>query len=149
MGAPHDRTAAAAGLRTLGDSITAFGEYQHSVYTVRRSWAAAHQEEIVALTAALIEAHKLIFDDPADVTAVLRTHLPTLSPEAAAAVHGDLVAAHGGLSRDGRILAQHVDVVVDLRRQFAERPPPPSTLSDFCDTRYHEEAMRLLAKEGS
>lgn len=149
MGAPHDRTAAAAGLRKLGDSLTVFGEYQSSVYTVRRSWAAAHGDELVAFSAAMIEAHRFVFADPAGVVAVLRAHLQTLSPDAAVAVYGDLVAPHGGLSRNGHILAQHVEVVVQLRRQFAERPSPPSTLSDFCDTRYHEQAMQVLAKEGS
>ncbi|HEY1504427.1 MAG TPA: ABC transporter substrate-binding protein [Stellaceae bacterium] len=149
MGAPHDRTAAAGGLRKLGDSLTVFGEYQSSVYTVRRSWAAAHEEELVALSAAMIEAHRFVFADRADAIAVLRAHLQTLSPDAAAAVYGDLVAPHGGLSRDGRILPQNVEVVLQLRREFAEHPPPPSTLSDFCDTRYHEQAMRLLAKEAS
>lgn len=149
MGAPHDRTAAAAGLRKLGDSLTVFGEYQSSVYTARRSWAAAHEKKIVAFSATMIEAHRYVFADPAGAVAVLRGHLPTLSPDAATAVYGDLVAAHGGLSCDGRILPQNVEVVLQLRREFAERAPPPSTLSNFCDTSYHEQAMQLLAKEGN
>jgi ABC-type nitrate/sulfonate/bicarbonate transport system substrate-binding protein len=148
MGAPHDRDAAAAGLRTLGDSVSSFGDYQSSVYTVRRSWAELHRAELVALTAALVEAHRLIFADAVGAMAVMRAHLSAMSPEASAAVYNDLVATHGGLSRDGRIAPHHVDVVLQLRRQFAEKPPPRSELSDFYDPRYHDEATHLLDKEG-
>ena len=148
MGAPHDREATAAGFGVLGDTAATFGDYQSSVYTARTSWAESHRADLVAATAALIQAHRYIFADAAGAIAALRAHLPDLSLAAAAAVYSDLVAEHGGLSRDGGIAPEHVEVVVQLRREFAEKPPPAAVVSDFYDLRYHGEAMRELARMG-
>ncbi len=146
MGAPYDREALAAGFNMLGDTSTTFGGYQSSVYAARRSWAASHRTELVSLIAALIEAHRYVFDDAAGAIAVLRAHLPALSPDAASAIHRDLVALRGGLNREGRIAPRDVGVVLDLRREFAENPQPRAKLSDFYDPSYYDEAMSALAR---
>ena len=144
MGAPNDAEAKARGLIYLGDTTDSFGGYQSSVYTARRSWAAAHRSELVALIAALVEAHRFIFADAAGALEVLRAHLPSLSSEGAEATYRNLVGGRGGLNVDGRIAERDVAVVLDLRKTYALAPHPAAKPADFYDPTYLEAALARL-----
>jgi ABC-type nitrate/sulfonate/bicarbonate transport system substrate-binding protein len=144
MGSPNDAQAKALGFNTLGDTTQSFGGYQSSVYTARRSWAAANRKDLVALTAALVEAHRAIFADKAGSLAILRARLPSLPAEEAETVYADLVSGKGCLNPDGRIDEKDVRVVLDLRKQFALAPHPAARPSEFYDLTYLDEAIASL-----
>jgi ABC-type nitrate/sulfonate/bicarbonate transport system substrate-binding protein len=144
MGPPNDAQAKALGLRSLGDTSETFGGYQSSVYTARRSWAESHREQLVALIAALVEAHRCIFADEAGSFAILRTRLPALSEPDAKTIYRDLVAGRGRFNVDGRIEERDVAVVLDLRKQFALAPHPAAKPSEFYDLSYLDEALAQL-----
>jgi ABC-type nitrate/sulfonate/bicarbonate transport system substrate-binding protein len=144
LGAPNDAEAKARGFVCLGDTSEAFGGYQSSVYTARRSWAAAHRDELVALTAALVEAHRFIFADAAGALAVLRAHLPALAADDAEATYRNLVVGRGGLNVDGRIAERDVAVVLELRRAYALSPHEAARPADFYELSYLDAALARL-----
>jgi ABC-type nitrate/sulfonate/bicarbonate transport system substrate-binding protein len=144
MGPPNDAAAKAAGFRILGDTTQSFGGYQSSVYTTRRSWAAAHRGELIALISALVEAHRYIFAEDAGAFAILRARLPALSEPDAKAIYRDLISERGRFNVDGRIEVRDVEVVLDLRKQFALSPHPEAKASEFYDLSYLDAALARL-----
>ena len=144
MGPPNDAQAKALGFRTLGDTTQSFGGYQSSVYTTRRSWAAAHRDELIGLISALVEAHRYIFADEAGAFAIFRARLPALSEPDAKAIFRDLVSGRGRFNVDGRIEERDVAIVLDLRKQFALSPHPEAKVSEFYDLSYLEAALARL-----
>jgi ABC-type nitrate/sulfonate/bicarbonate transport system substrate-binding protein len=144
MGAPNDREALSQGFAALCDTTSTFGGYQSSIYTARRSWAEAHRGELVALIAALVEAHRALAADRDGAIRILRSRLPALAPEDAASIDADLVSGKGRFNRDGRIEEKDVAVVLSLRQQYALSPHPTAQPSDFYDFSYLDEALHTL-----
>ncbi len=143
MGAPNDAWARAQGWRRLGDTTEAFGGYQSSVYTASRAWAEGNRETLVALIAALVEAHRAIAADPQAATAILRTRLKSLSDDDAGRMVDDLVGP-AGLNPDGRIAAGQVAVLLELRAALAGKSGPAASPERFYDLAYLEVALAQL-----
>jgi ABC-type nitrate/sulfonate/bicarbonate transport system substrate-binding protein len=141
MGPPNDTEAKARGFNVLGDTTSTFGGYQSSVYTARRSWAKAHETELVGVIAALIKAHRLIFADKTGAIEVLRARLPSLSADEGETVYAGLVSPLGGINPDGRLDEKYVKTVLDLRREFALAPHPGAQPRDFYDLSYYRTAV--------
>lgn len=141
MTAPNDAQARENGFTELADSATALGGYQSSVYTARRSWAAAHRAELVAFIRGLVAGQRAVFADKAGALATLHARLPTISEADGENLYAALISDQCGLNKDGRIDDRHVATVIALNERFSAEHCPGAKPSDFCDLTYLAEAL--------
>jgi ABC-type nitrate/sulfonate/bicarbonate transport system substrate-binding protein len=138
---PFDIMAKAAGFNILQYAIDVYGCYQGLVGATRRSWAAAHADKLKAY----IRGHAAgvaWLRDPANrdgALAILRKHLPQMSPELAAQTY---LALPKGLAPDARFDAAGAGRVLELRSRYGE---PKKALADpmkYYDGQYYEAALK-------
>ena len=144
LSAPEDIKAKSEGFNILGDAISALGmPYQGSAYVVRKSWAKAHEKEVVAFIRAIIAANDFIFTDKAGAIAVLKARVKGLTDADADIVYAALTSGKGGLNRKAEINIEGVRTLLKLRSEYSV---PKKTLTDpykYVDMSYHEKALKM------
>lgn len=134
---PFDSRAEDAGLKRLATSVDAFAQYQGTAFVTSRSWAAAHEQELVAFVSAMLASYAWIAD-PANRKAaaeIFTAHNPGASPQAA---EGAVAGLARSLTPDFNIAG--IETVLALRSRYGE---PHQTLDDpsrYYDTRWLEAA---------
>src|SRR6185437_6650405 len=120
---PFEVTAEAKGFHVLGSAIDAFGgHYQGLVAATRREWAEAHASELVSYIRGYIAGLGWLYDprNKDAAIALLREHLPQMSPALAAKSYDILLDPKQGFSREAAIDLEGVRTVLDLRSQYGE-----------------------------
>ncbi len=142
---PIDLLPRAKGFRVLADSASAIGPYQATLFIARRSWAQAHEAELVAFIRGYLKALEWLAD-PAhrtEAVAIYRKHIPKASEQGAQKAWEALLASRDeGIRRDGAIDPEGVATVLRLRGEYGR---PKKTLSDpsrYIDESYFYKAMR-------
>jgi ABC-type nitrate/sulfonate/bicarbonate transport system substrate-binding protein len=134
--------AVSEGFNILANSLSVLGAYQGTVFAANEAWAEQNADTLTRFTAAILDALDWLYDDRnADRAAeILAQHMDMPLPSARRAVSG--LKGAGGLTRDGSILQDGVDVVLELRRRYGI---PRKTLRDadaYVDTTYYDAARR-------
>jgi ABC-type nitrate/sulfonate/bicarbonate transport system substrate-binding protein len=141
MAAPSNIEARNQGYRILADdAAVAVGSYQGSIYAARRSWAPAHEREILAFIRAVAAAHELVRSDRAGALDCLKRHLKTLSAADIGEVYAGL-AGKGGLNRRAELNIAGIRTTMALRSDYAQ---PQKRLTDpmkYVDLAYHQKAL--------
>jgi ABC-type nitrate/sulfonate/bicarbonate transport system substrate-binding protein len=140
---PFEVSAEAKGFHVLGSAIDAFGgHYQGLVAATRREWAEEHASELVGYIRGYIAGLRWLYDprNKDAAIAVLREHLPQMSPELAAKSYDILLDPKQGFSREAAIDLEGVRTVLTLRSQYGE---PKKVLEDpmkYLDLSYYNRA---------
>jgi len=141
MAAPNNIEARHLGYSILAeDAALAVGSYQGSVYAARRSWAAAHEREILAFIRAVAAAHELVRSDRAGALDCLKSRIKTLSARDAEEIYYGL-AGEGGLNRRAELNIDGIRTTLALRSDYAK---PQKRLTDpmkYVDLAYHRKAL--------
>jgi ABC-type nitrate/sulfonate/bicarbonate transport system substrate-binding protein len=140
---PFEVSAEAKGFHVLGSAIDAFGgHYQGLVAATRREWAEEHASELVGYIRGYIAGLRWLYNprNKDAAIAVLREHLPQMSPELAAKSYDILLDPKQGFSREAAIDLEGVRTVLTLRSQYGE---PKKVLEDpmkYLDLSYYNRA---------
>ena len=141
---PFEVSAEAKGFHVLGSAIDAFGgHYQGLVAATRREWAEEHASELVGYIRGYIAGLGWLYDprNKDAAIALLRQHLPQMSPELAAKSYDILLDPKRGFGRRAAIDLEGVRAVLALRSQYGE---PKKFLDDpmkYLDLSYYSRAL--------
>jgi ABC-type nitrate/sulfonate/bicarbonate transport system substrate-binding protein len=143
LSAPEDTEAKKDGYNILDDAVSALGmPYQGSAYVVRRSWAKAHEPEVLKFIRAIVAAHEYVYANKAGSIEVLKAHVKKLSPEDLEVVYAALTNPKGGLNRGAKMNIDGVKTLLKLRGEYSE---PKKNLTDpykYVDLSYYEKATK-------
>jgi ABC-type nitrate/sulfonate/bicarbonate transport system substrate-binding protein len=140
LSSPADMEAQKDGLKIMGDATQLVGNYQGSVYVVRRSWAKDHEKEVVAFLRAIVAATDYIFENRAGAIEVLKARLKGASDEDLAKMY-DRITGPGGLNRKAAVNMQGVETVLKLRAKHGEPKKEMGPPSKYVDLSYYEKAL--------
>ena len=120
LNTPLDIIAESHGFHPLVRVTDALGAYQGIVAAVRRDRLGSERERLVAFTQAFHDCVAWV-SDPAhhtQVVALLTSHLPDLTPDAAERAYAALLDPSNGLYRDLRINPAGLQTILALRSKY-------------------------------
>jgi ABC-type nitrate/sulfonate/bicarbonate transport system substrate-binding protein len=129
LNAPLDLMAEAQGALRLADMRGVIGPYQGISGMARKSWLNENRALAVSFARGFKACVGWLVDpaNKAEAIAILRTRLPTTSPELAEKIHARLTDAGRGIRRDLSLDRAGIETVLRLRSSFAS---PPRALTD-------------------
>jgi ABC-type nitrate/sulfonate/bicarbonate transport system substrate-binding protein len=139
LSAPYDVLAQQNGLRVL----TSLGEpYQGNVAAARRSWAAAHSNEIAAYVRAYVGALVWLHDpmNRDDATAILERNT-AIEPELASASYARMLGESGGFSRTGNVDPDGARNVLRLRSRYGPSGRVLTDPAEYLDMQFWWQAV--------
>ncbi len=133
---PFDLNLLALGFKSLGKSRELFPAYPGSVVAARRSWAAAHEAEVVAFIRGFNRAYDWLHDpkNADEAVTLLPEHLRTNLEYVRSAVHEIYSATRPAISAQG--LSQVIDVVWDAEGYAQPKGAPEK----YIDLSYLQKA---------
>jgi ABC-type nitrate/sulfonate/bicarbonate transport system substrate-binding protein len=143
LSTPYNILAKAAGLTQLARGIAVLGRYQGNVGAARRSWARANKDAVIGYIRAYVAAIDWLYDraNRDEAIAILHQELPHMTPELAGQTYDELLDPKDGFFRNGRIDAEGLRTVLELRSRYAK---PGKQLGDpekYFDDAYHRAAL--------
>ncbi len=125
---PFELLAQERGLAVLG-TAESLGAYQGSVAAVRRSWAKQNEAALVGFIRGYRQGVAWVYDpaNRAVAEALLVAHNRDMTPALAKKSYDLLLAAKGGLARDGALDVDGIRTVLALRSKYGV---PQKTLTD-------------------
>ena len=146
ISSPNDVELQAEGFNILGDAAVEIGDYQGSAYAVRKSWAKANENLVLAFVRATVAATDYVFSDKAGTVEVLQKRIKNLSAVEAGKIYDRLIGP-GGLNKGATLNTKGVSQVLKLRSIYGKagdhsRAIPPST-STSATTRRRPPRSRL------
>lgn len=141
---PFEVPAEDKGFHVLGSAIDVFGgHYQGLVAATRREWAEEHASELVGYIRGYIAGLGWLYDprNKDAAIALLREHLPQMSPELAARSYDILLGPKQGFSRNAAIDLEGVRTVLALRSQYGEPKKVLDEPMKYLDLTYYNRAL--------
>jgi ABC-type nitrate/sulfonate/bicarbonate transport system substrate-binding protein len=140
---PFDIIAKSNGFNVLQSAIDVYGNYQGLVGATRRGWAAQNPKKVEAYIRGYIAGVDWLYDanNKDEAIAILRKHLPQMSPELAAQSYAVLTGPKG-FTRKAELDINGVRRVLELRSEYGQ---PKKALSDptrYYDLKYYQAATR-------
>ena len=141
---PLDVVPAAKGMRRLANVVDDIGPYQGTCGVTRRSWAKAHEAELVRFIRAYLQSMQWLVDPShrAEAVALYRRELPQASEESAQKAWEALTGEREGLQRDGRLDRAGVETVLGLRSEYGEPRKTLGAPEKYFDESYLEKARQ-------
>lgn len=140
---PFELAGEARGMNTLLRADDVLGAYAGMCGVARRSWAQAHEREVVGFTRAYHRAVQWLVE-PAHrplAEAMLVAHLAHLDPPLAPRAAAILLAERGGFRRDLSIDPEGARVVLELRSRYGQPRRQLTDVSRYVDMRYRDLAF--------
>ena len=124
-------------------SAESLGAYQGTVGAARRSWAAAHEKEMIGFLRAYRAAVDWLYNrgNREIVEAMLVANIRDMTPALAKQSYDLLLADKGGITRDIALDTNGIRTVLQLRSKYGM---PRKTLTDpakYVELSYYEKAM--------
>jgi len=124
-------------------SAESLGAYQGTVGAARRSWAAAHEKEMIGFLRAYRAGVDWLYNrgNREIVEAMLVANIRDMTPALAKQSYDLLLADKGGITRDIALDADGIRTVLQLRSKYGM---PRKTLTDpakYVELSYYEKAM--------
>ena len=139
LSSPYDILAQQNGLRVL----VAFAEpYQGNVAAARRSWAAAHRDQLAAYVKAYVAALHWLHDpaNRADAGVILERNT-RMAPELASASYARMLGESGGFSWTGAIDEEGARNVLGLRSRYGPTGRLLNEAAKYIDRQVWRQAM--------
>jgi ABC-type nitrate/sulfonate/bicarbonate transport system substrate-binding protein len=143
LNATTEARARSEGFPVLGRTGDLLAEYPGSAYTTTRSWAKAHDEDLVKFIRAYRKALDWVFD-PANrdkAAEILAKTVGNLKPEQAARALDDMLTPPGAYIRDASLSPQAVDIALSLRAKYGVPKKEVGKPADYVDMSYHQRAV--------
>jgi ABC-type nitrate/sulfonate/bicarbonate transport system substrate-binding protein len=120
QGTPFEFIGELKGLNTLVRIADELGPYQGFVAATKRSWAAAHDADVVGYTRAMVRAIEWLYqpDNRPIVEALLIADIPGMSPSLAAKTYDIALAKSGGIFHGARPDLEGIRRVLALRTRY-------------------------------
>jgi len=144
---PFTSIARMAGFKVLARSSDLLPAYQGGIVAVRQDWAAAHTETVDAFIAAYLKGLDWTLDpaNRAEAAALLLAKMPEIKPNVVDAVMSSLLSPRSGLTPGGKILADGMQAVLDLRSRYGH---PATKLTNIDKYLYLDPLERVSARLG-
>ena len=139
ISSPQDIQLQKKGFTILDDVTVALGDSQGSVYAVRKSWANAHEKDVLALMRAVVAAQNYVFENKEGAVDVLMKRTPGLAKGDAEEIWARLTGP-GGLSRNAALNPKGVQAVLDLRRVYGN--PAKGEAARYIDLSWVEKLKK-------
>ena len=119
------------------------GAYQGTVGATRRSWAVAHEKELIGFIRGYKAGIDWLYDrgNREIVEAILIANIRDMTPALAKQAYDTLLADKGGIARDAALDIDGIRTVLALRSKYGQ---PQKTLTDpmkYVDVTYHRKAL--------
>jgi ABC-type nitrate/sulfonate/bicarbonate transport system substrate-binding protein len=122
LSAPYDILAVAQGLNRLARATSMIGRYQGNVAAAKRSWATAHEKEVVGFIRAYLAAMDWLYEaaNRDEAVRVLTKHVPQMPHALARQSYDLLLDRDEGFLRHGKIDLDGLTTVLELRSRHGE-----------------------------
>ncbi len=141
---PFEVAAEAKGFHVLGSAVDTFGgHYQGLVAATRGEWAKEHASELIGYIRGYIEGLSWLYNpgNKNAAIALLREHLPQMSPELAAKSYDILLDPKQGFDRKAAIDLEGVRRVLALRSEYGQPRKLFGDPTKYLDLTYYDRAM--------
>ena len=143
LSTPFDLLAEAHGLHRLARATDVIGAYQGNVAAAKRSWAAAHANEVIGFIRAYAAAIEWLYDpsNRDEAVRVLRASLPHVTAELAQRSYQQLLDPVRGFFRHAKLDANGLKTVLELRSYYGEPRRLLAGPAKYYDPAYYEAAL--------
>jgi ABC-type nitrate/sulfonate/bicarbonate transport system substrate-binding protein len=140
LSAPDDVEAKKLGFNILDDTTALIGSYQGSAIVVRRSYAKAHEDEVLAFLRGIVAATNSVFSDKAAALAEMKAHIKGMSDSELEAIYTQMTTSKGGLNRGAKMNMDGVRMLLTLRNDLSGSDKKLTDPSKYVDLSYYEKA---------
>ncbi|WP_298253867.1 ABC transporter substrate-binding protein [Bradyrhizobium sp.] len=135
LSAPYNIVAQNAGFTELVKAIDVIGPYQGNVAAVRRPWAQQNHSKVEAYIRAYRRSIAWLYEpgNRGEAMAILRRHLPQMTPEMADASYRELLDPAHGFFRSCEIDRAGFDCVLELRSRYGLPHKQLDDPAKYCD----------------
>jgi ABC-type nitrate/sulfonate/bicarbonate transport system substrate-binding protein len=143
LSAPFDLLAEAHGLRRLARATDVIGPYQGNVAAAKRSWVAAHADEVIGFIRAYAAAIEWLYDpnNRDEAISILMESLPHMTTELAQRSYEQLLSPARGFFRQAKIDASGLRTVLELRTRYGEPRRLLAEPAKYYDPAYYKTAL--------
>ncbi len=145
LAVPVNFRAEEMGFNVIGKATDVFPNYLLSSFSVRRSWAKAHREQVVLFLKAVLQARRWLETNKEDAAEFLATELdvkPELAKEGL-----DYYLAHRAWEPDLNIDMEGLKTVTEIYAEQAGMKGPVSMPEKYVDLSYLHEAWKELGRK--
>jgi len=131
------------GFTVLARTADLLPDYPGSVYTTTRTWAKAHEADLVKFIRAYRQALDWVFD-PANrekAAEILARTVGNINAKQATEALNDMLTPPGAYIRDASLSREAVDMAISLRGKYGVPRKEIGKPSDYVDMSYHEKAV--------
>lgn len=141
---PFEVIAKSKGLNQVVDASSALGSYQGLVAGVRRSWAAANQNQVVAYIRGYQDATAWLYDpkNKEEALALFMKNVPNSTRQSAEVSYSVLLAPQSGFQKNAAIDKNGVQTVLNLRQKYGQPTRVIGNVNSYYDSRYFDQAIQ-------
>jgi ABC-type nitrate/sulfonate/bicarbonate transport system substrate-binding protein len=143
LNATTEARAKTEGFNVLSRTAELLPDYPGSVYTTTRTWAKAHEDELVKFIRAYRQALEWVFD-PANrdkAAEILAKTVGNINAKQAAEALNDMLTPPGAYIRDASLSREAVDMAISLRAKYGVPKKEIGKPADYVDMSFHEKAV--------
>ena len=143
LSTPFDLLAEAHGLHRLARATDVIGPYQGNVAAAKRSWVAAHGDEVTGFIRAYAAAIEWLYDpsNRDEAVRILMAALPQMTAELAQRSYEQLLNPARGFFRQAKIDSNGLKTVLELRSRYGEPKRSLTEPAKYYDPTYYETAL--------
>jgi len=125
LSTPFDLLGEVHGLHRLARAADVIGAYQGNVAAAKRSWAAAHPDEVIGFICAYAAAIEWLYDprNRDGAVRILMASLPHMTAELAQGSYDQLLDPVRGFFRQAKLDANGLRTVLELRSRYGHPRP--------------------------
>ena len=143
LNATTEARARTEGFNVLSRTADLLPDYPGSVYATTRTWAKAHEEELIKFIRAYGQALDWVFD-PANrdkAAEILAKTVGNINAKQAAEALNDMLTPPGTYIRDASLSREAVDMAIALRGKYGVPKKEIGKPTDYVDMSFHEKAV--------
>ena len=136
---PFSSIARANGFRILEKSTDVLAHYQGGCFAACRSWAEANPGALKGYIAGYLKGLKWTLDptNRAEAAQLLIAKMPQIKPGVVDAVMESLLSPRSGLTPNGAMVVDGVNMVLELRTEFGSGSAPLTQPDKYIDLSYY------------
>ncbi len=139
---PFTSIAKAAGFHVLRQSTESFPVYQGGIVAAKRQWAQQHSVAVQSFIKGYLEglAWTLEENNSSQAQALLMREMPEIKPGVVAAVMKSLTSPLSGLTPQGAVLPEGMNVVLNLRSKYGRDKTVLNDIDKYLDLSHYHAA---------
>jgi hypothetical protein len=106
----------------------------------RRSYAKAHEDEVLAFLRGIVAATNSVFSDKAAALAEMKAHIKGMSDSELEAIYTQMTTSKGGLNPGAKMNMDGVRMLLTLRNDLSDSDKKLTDPSKYVDLSYYEKA---------